>query len=101
MPDDMPPWVAEELAQKETDKSTPKPLTAAYQVICRGRRSGEHSRLIAVVVGEESDAARVADQWNLAHLADIAAHADATFAVVVPAEVGVYLFERFAVVEHS
>ena len=77
------------------------PITAAFQVLCRGRRTGEHSQLIAVVVGSESDAQRVADQWNLAHLADIAARSDATFAVAVPAEVGVYLFERFAVVEHS
>lgn len=74
---------------------------AAYQVICRPRRSGEHSQLIAVVVGSESDAQRVADQWNLAHIADIAGRADATYAVAVPAEVGVYLFEWFAVVAHD
>lgn len=78
----------------------PQPLTAAFQVLCRGRRSGEHSQLIAVVVGSESDAQRVADEWNLDHLADIAARSDATFAVAVPAEVGVYLSERFAGVEH-
>jgi hypothetical protein len=75
-------------------------LAATFQVICRGRRSGEHSQLIAVVVGDESDAQRVADQWNLAHLADIADRAGATYATVQPAEVGVYLFERFAVVQH-